>query len=126
MNRIGLALYKNKLAYVFDRADRLCILEDIDGIIELKEEILIPVDFRIHEKAMILVDAKIDTLICGAISNCNNLFVTQNGITVEAWICGEISEVIEKIKKQSLFDLKMPGVEINSYKRRHRSECSKK
>ncbi len=120
MKRIGIAMFSNKIAAVFNSADRFQILKIIDESIELGENYTIPINSNIIQKIKILKSLEVNKLVCGAISRCNSVLVEQNGIIVEAWICGDFEEIIEKILSERLFENKMPGCEVVRCQRRRR------
>ncbi|MCK5682699.1 hypothetical protein KAJ27_01200, partial [bacterium] len=78
------------------------------------------------QKVKILKRLKINKLVCGAISRCNSILIEENGITVEAWICGEFEEIIRKIQSERLYENKMPGCEgVRCQRRRRRGRKNK-
>jgi len=108
--RIAFAYWKDRIAPVFDTA-RFLRLVDVENhrVIAQSEEVLgedLP-QGTMHR----LVDLKVDTLVCGAISRQLEVAIATSGIEVVPFVAGDVETVIEAFLGRRLWgdSFKMPG-----------------
>jgi predicted Fe-Mo cluster-binding NifX family protein len=93
MMKIALPEWNGRISPVFDTAGRLVVVRIEDGAEAGRESVLIT-EQRPGPRAMMLLQAGISTLICGAVSNGMARAVEAAGIGIIPWIAGEIDDVV--------------------------------
>jgi len=102
--------WNSRIAPVFDVARTACIVEvDQDGRVSRRMETF--KDDLPAQKVLCLVQWKIETLVCGAISRSLQSILTAQAIRVIPFVAGDLQEVIEAWLKGSIEDaaFAMPG-----------------
>jgi predicted Fe-Mo cluster-binding NifX family protein len=106
---IGLPILDNRIAPVFDVArDILLVIVNDDTIIK-QELLVLPADA--NEKITKLVDAGVDTLLCGAISTAMDCSLKRHEIQVVSFLNGNVKSVLRGWFDNKLHEIEflMPG-----------------
>lgn len=104
------AYWDNRIAPVFDSAQQILVV-DTDGSETITEtQQTLPNSTSFH-KAAHLVELGINTLVCGAISRPLHEWLLARGISVMAFIAGDLKEVIHALQDGNLESncFAMPG-----------------
>ena len=119
MERIALAIWRNRISPLFDVAKKIHIVDLQNGVPAGNAEALF---FRnsIAGKISRFCDLNINTLICGAISKELSLMLTTNGIHVIAFVAGDKDDVLAAYLKNGWVpsDFCMPGCNFRGQRRR--------
>lgn len=108
--KIALATWAERIAPVFDVAQKALIIEVDSGTIVGSTEEALPARDPV-QRAMHLGGLKVDILVCGAISQDMEAAIRSYGIQVFSFVAGEIQEVIQAWLKGGLAQARfaMPG-----------------
>jgi predicted Fe-Mo cluster-binding NifX family protein len=106
--KICLAVYKHRLASLFDNASGLKLFESGEGG-EVRPAGEIPLSGPHQDRVAPVLALRPDLLICGAMSGCTWRQISDSGITVHAWIRGDVEEVLQAWRSGELDSLSMPG-----------------
>jgi len=112
---IGFALYKNRIASLFENSTELGVYCDKSEKWELVECIGFDVPDAFN-KVRILKKANLDILICGAITWEIATLIDKSGISLYPWISGNIDEVLDAFKNGQIDGFIMPG--FNKHRKR--------
>lgn len=129
--RVAIAVWKNRIAPLFDAAGT-CLIAETEGFgkpIHVIESLEVPPDWC-RQKVAMLVQREVSTLICGAISRPCEVHTVTQGIELYAFISGELDSVLEAWSKGTLErrEFAMPGCDGRPRRRgrqhgRHRGGC---
>ena len=125
--------WRNRVAPLFDASQHLLVGEssgygfevEIIGSLNIGEA-------KIEDKVQLLKEAKVDLLICGAISKELESLILSEGIEVDSFVAGEIEHVLRAFSAGALRDgqsYSMPGcsqVRHRSRHRRNRGSCQRR
>jgi predicted Fe-Mo cluster-binding NifX family protein len=108
--KVAIAIWRDRIAPVFDVSKNLLVLEIENNWVAKQSVEVFEKDnpaFRISK----LMDLKIETLICGAISNPLSQMISLQGIKTIPFTCGQITPVIQAFLHNKLPDheFMMPG-----------------
>jgi len=125
---IALSIWDDRIAPVFDVAMQLLLVEVQDGEIVKQSLERLP-SGSILEKAIRLQQLGIDTLICGAVSSQVKSFLDMYGISVTAFISGDVQEILQSWLSDNFdeADFAMPGCgKQKGCANRQRLRCGRK
>jgi predicted Fe-Mo cluster-binding NifX family protein len=92
--KAAFAHWDNRIAPVFDVARQLHVVEtEADQIVAESEEALAD-GLPVH-KVLRLVELRIDTLVCGAISRPLHEMIALHGIRVVPFVAGDLREIVD-------------------------------
>ncbi len=92
--RVAISFWGDRVAPVFDTAERLRVME-LSGVCVLRESVEeIPADSPI-QKLQRMQELGIDVLVCGAVSRSLEAVLVSSGIEVISFIAGDLSKVAE-------------------------------
>ncbi|MBF0120660.1 MAG: NifB/NifX family molybdenum-iron cluster-binding protein [Desulfobacterales bacterium] len=119
---LAVAVGNNRISPVFDVAKKILVLEIEKGAI-VRENIEVFSCDNSSYKITKLIELKVHTLICGAISRQLLNMITMNGIEIIPFIAGEVKEVISAYLEGglSISIFSMPGCS-----KRQNKECKKR
>jgi predicted Fe-Mo cluster-binding NifX family protein len=106
--KICLAVYKHRLASLFDTAAGLKLFESGERD-EVRPAGEIPLTGTHQDRVAPVLAQRPDLLICGAMSGCTRRLLSDSGITVHAWIRGDVEDVLQAWSCGELDSLCMPG-----------------
>lgn len=106
--RICLAAYNHRLAALFDNSTRLLLFEGQGEIFSPSGEIHPPGHGAPPRVAAVLACGA-EVLICGALSRCTRHILSDSGLIIWDWVCGDIDQVLTAWTQGRLTDLSMPG-----------------
>ncbi len=108
--KIAIPYCRGRISPVFDVAENLYLIEVRDGQ-EVSRENLVLTGNGFFAKAGELASAGAELLICGAVSGSQEIALTNAGIQVAGFICGDVETVIAAFINGTLTDdrLQMPG-----------------
>lgn len=115
--KVAIPIWGSRISPLFDTAQRLLVVEIVDGKVENRKYENINEDFP-PRRIRHLVEIGVNVLICDGISSSLALMASAAGVVVIPWISGEVDEVIQAYLKN-----KLPGQEsyMSGYcKRRYR------
>lgn len=93
--RLAIAALNNRVAPVFDTARRLIII--CDDTTDFWDEVALQ-DKNHVQRTVYLVEAGIDVLICGAVSQALSRMIQGHGIEVHSFVSGDLADVLEAYK----------------------------
>ena len=93
MSKIAVPIWQNRVSPVLDSARSVLVVDLDGGKIVSQETVYLPAT-SLGERVEIIADQRIDTVLCGALSRTLNDLLTRAGITVYAWITGELDDVL--------------------------------
>ncbi len=116
--KVAFAAWNGRMSPVFDVAPQ-AILTDADDS-RTRETLILPEDG--NEKFIVLEQAGVNLLVCGAISQSLSGVAASHGLQVIPFIAGSTDEVIAAFRRGRLEDdqFLMPGC-----RRRHRRRCGR-
>jgi predicted Fe-Mo cluster-binding NifX family protein len=117
--RVAVAVFNDRISPVFDVSRQIRILDVEKGRI-IKEEVTMYSDDNSLHKVARLRDMKVDTLICGAISQPLERMLNESGIKILGFIAGSIEDVL---KAYLLDDLARPTMAMPGCRWRYRKLC---
>ncbi len=120
--------WRNRVAPLFDASQQLLIGEssgygfevEIIGTLNI-------VELKMENKVQLLKEAKVDLLICGAISKELETLILNEGIEVDSFVAGEIEHVLRAFSVGALRDgqsYSMPGCSQVRHRSRQRRRGS--
>jgi predicted Fe-Mo cluster-binding NifX family protein len=120
--KIAIAYWQDRISPVFDVSDRLCLIDIEDGK-EVKREIRILTSRDPFNRAREVSGFGTDVLICGAVSRALEMALTDAGIQVAGFMCGDLDAVLSAFLCGQLTDdsFFMPGCYGEQRRRRFRS-----
>lgn len=101
--KIAIPVFHNRVSPVFDWSSRILVIET-DGSREISREERSTAGTSPATRADYLVEMKVDTLLCGGISETMLALVLRRGINVIPWVAGEAEEVFS-----GFLDGRVPG-----------------
>lgn len=111
MTKAAFAIWKNRIAPVFDVTRAVHLVETREGLIVHQKESSIAAEIP-NQKVGRLAELEVNTLICGAISKSLQAMLTAYGIEVIPFVSGDLDEVIQAWLNNELTDssvFAMPG-----------------
>ncbi len=131
--RVAVSQWRNRVAPLFDASQQLLIGEssgygfdvEIIGTLNIAE-------LKMENKVQLLKEAKVDLLICGAISKELETLILNEGIEVDSFVAGEIEHVLRAFSVGALRDgqsYSMPGCSQVRHRSRHgrnRGSCKRR
>jgi predicted Fe-Mo cluster-binding NifX family protein len=121
--RIAIPIWQGRISPVFDVAGQLLLVELADGREVARQEHVLR-DTTAEERASLLAELGVKTLICAGVSQPLETGLNDRGIRVIAAICGNVEEVLAAFVAKHLGEERfaMPGC-CRQRKRRHRGGC---
>jgi predicted Fe-Mo cluster-binding NifX family protein len=121
--RIAIPIWQGRISPVFDVAGQLLLVELADGLEVARQEHVLG-DTTAEERASLLAELGVKTLICAGVSQPLETGLNDRGIKVIAAICGNIEEVLAAFIAKHLGEERfaMPGC-CRQRNRRHRGGC---
>jgi len=118
---IAIAVWGDRISPVFDSSKSLLVLQTNANIIEERTKMELHGELPM-ERAHELLEARVQTLICGAISAEYEKEIAGTGIRLFSFIAGDAEHVIESyLRGESLFTaFHMPGCGRRHQHRRNR------
>lgn len=112
--RVFITVWNGRVSPVFDVAKEAVVLEVDSCKISSEKKLAMTCETNI-ERVEFVLDLKIDTVICGAVSRNVEMSLVEKGVTVHSFISGDISDVIQGLKEERLSEMKfaMPGCRRN-------------
>ncbi|MBF0541847.1 MAG: hypothetical protein HQK91_10415 [Nitrospirae bacterium] len=117
--KIAVPIFNNQVSPRFDSARELIIVDAEDGNSAERKRI-ITIDLPCSEKIQMLVELKINTLLCGGIDKMCEQSLKHYGIQVKSWLSGDAETILtnyllnyEKFNKTKLKRYRMGS---NDYK----------
>lgn len=120
--RAAFAVWDQRIAPVFDVTRRVHIVEAQGGRVVEELDQTLP-DGMPAQRALRLAELGVDALICGAVSRSMQALIVSYGISVRAFVAGELNDVVEAWLTSRLDSpaYAMPGCRRG--RRRRRSGC---
>lgn len=118
-------MWRGRVSPVFDVAGQFLVAELVDGIeVSRREHPLSACD--VQQRVAQLAELRVQTLICGAISQPLEALLTEGGIKVYGGICGHVDDVLKAFATGTLDDSRfaMPGW-CGRRRRRVRGGCQR-
>jgi predicted Fe-Mo cluster-binding NifX family protein len=108
--KVALAIWNERIAPVFDAASQVLIVDVCDGKINDSKKIQLSSEIAMN-KIIQLADLNVSMLVCGAISNPLLNQANAYGIKVNAFVSGQIAEILQALLQNRLDDKQfvMPG-----------------
>lgn len=108
--KLAIPVWQSRISPVFDVAGQLLLVELADGR-EVHREERVFTEATLDERARILAEIGIKTLICAGISQSLENVLAEHGIRVIARICGGVEEVLSAFMQGRLGEKRfaMPG-----------------
>ncbi len=105
-----------------DTARQLLVAEIESGMVTNNTIVEIP-PLHISQKARMIAELGVETLICGAVSRPMEQVLTAFGVNIIPWIRGDVKQVIEAYINGAIFKEQyiLPGCHHRSRRRRHMS-----
>lgn len=102
--------WQNRIAPVFDTARTLWVIESNSGRRVAEEQLLLGEEQAIA-RVMRLVEAEVDSLVCGALSRQVHGLLQAYGIKVVPFVAGDLDEVVQAFLSGALTqaNFAMPG-----------------
>jgi len=128
---IAIPIWEGRVSPVFDVAQRLALTTIESGTIVNTAEMTLPPQ-DVPARVKLLVDRKVDVLLCGAISGCVLGLLEESSIRVVPYVCGPVVQVLDAFLRNRLAEcgLVMPGCRCGSgpgnggrQRRRRRGWC---
>ena len=118
MVKAAFAVWKSRIAPVFDVAQELRVIEEDAGRIVKEEVVYLPKDLSAG-KIIAIADRRIEALICGAVSRPLHELILAKGIQVFPFVAGEFSEIVQAWLSNKLDErYAMPGCASRNRRRR--------
>ena len=107
---IAVPIWEGRVSPVFDVAQRLALTTIDSGKAVRIQEVAIPSEDP-PARVKLLVEQKVDVLLCGAVSGCVRTLLEESGIRVVPYVCGPVEAVLDAFLENRLADsgLVMPG-----------------
>ena len=110
--KIAMTVWGNRVSPVFDSAQTILIAEIENRVLRSQSREFIPGKIP-ATLARLLVEKKIDTLICGAISKQPAHIIESAGIRLVSFVTGNAEKLIEAYASgAAIEDFRMPGCGI--------------
>ncbi len=107
--KVAMTVWGNRISPVFDSAQTILLADIEDGKIVAQQRQFLP-RLVASGLARMVVEKKIDTLICGAISERPAQIIQQSGITLFSFVGGNAERFLEAFAAgRSLGSFRMPG-----------------
>lgn len=107
--KVAVTVWGNRISPVFDSAQTILFADIADGTVLRKKREFIP-DASGPALATILVEKKIETLICGAISKQPGRIIESGGIKLIAFVAGKADQILQSYASgDSIHPFLMPG-----------------
>ena len=92
--KIAIPIWNNRVSPVLDTAGQLLLVEVEGGAVVSRQVQALP---NLHpvQRARLICNAGIDTLICGAVSQCVEATLANAGIRVVPFVGGDVEQVIQ-------------------------------
>jgi len=121
--KVAVPVWQGRVSPVFDVAGQLLLVELVEGVETSRREHRLP-DAEPQQRAALLSELQVETLICGAISQPLEALVTDSGIKVYGRVCGNVDEVLRAFAAGAVSDPRyaMPGC-CGRQRRRFRGGC---
>jgi hypothetical protein len=108
--RLAIPEHRDRVAPVFDSCRRLLVFqqdEDTDNLLDAHDWSAVPRMAR----ASCLKELMIELLVCGGVSRLLEDEVGRHGIDVIPWVAGEVTEILEALRRGTISDpcYTMPG-----------------
>jgi len=120
MERIAIPIWNNRVSPVLDTATQLVVFEaeDLSGPGVVTQ--LPAVSFA--QRARLIKDLQVTTLLCGAVSRCLMDLLTRYGVTVHPWLTGDVNDILRAYRDGGLGSARfiLPGCELGQRRRRGR------
>ncbi len=108
--KLCLAAYSHRLASLFDNASSLLLYEaDKQGYWQKTAEIRVSEKDGAYSRARLLLEFRVEILICGGISHCTKRMLQSSGVQVLDWLRGDIQQVLAAWNAGDISGLSMPG-----------------
>jgi predicted Fe-Mo cluster-binding NifX family protein len=123
--RVAVPVWQGRVSPVFDVAGQLLLVELVKGAETCRSEHRLR-DAEPEQRAAQLCELKVETLICGAISQALEALLTENGIRVHGRVCGNVDDVLRAFATGTLGQTRfvMPGC-CGQARRRFRGACGR-
>lgn len=105
---LALAAYENRIASLLETANRFVVI-DLPPNDFISKKIVVVMDNTLSNVIQLLHKNNITVLICGAINSCMFWAIEAAGIQVIPWITGDVDDVLEAYKNDTLEKCMMPG-----------------
>ena len=117
--RIAIAYWQGRVSPVFDVSDHLLLIDIEDGREQCRKGIQLA-HRDPHERTREVSRLGVDILLCGAVSRVLETCLTDAGVTVLGFICGDIEAIFTAFLLDQLSDTRflMPGCR-RKWKRPH-------
>jgi len=108
--RVAIAIWQGRISPVFDVARQL-VLVDVEHGVQVNRAQKLLTETSPAARVECLADWGVDVLICGAVSWPLEAMLTNAGIRVMAYICGQADQILEAFVSGQLNvqDSLMPG-----------------
>ena len=126
MTKAAFAIWKNRIAPVFDVTRTVYLIETAAGQIVHQAQSSVAGEIP-NQKVGRLAELGVNTLICGAISRPLQAMLMAHGIDVISFISGQLDDVIQAWLNNELIGssvFSMPGCR-NTHRRRYRGAIKK-
>lgn len=90
--KIAIPVFQNRVSPVFDWSSRILVIET-DGRLEIGREEHGLAGASLKDRADRLMEMKVDSLLCGGISEAMLALLIARGINVIPWVAGDTEEV---------------------------------
>ncbi len=109
--RIGIPVFNNRVSPVFDWARRLLVVDVDEHGKKTFEKILEIPGYDLYERVDLLVENKVEVLVCAGICMALLRMIIAKGISVIPGIVGDVDDVIEALIHGNIEEPKfvMPG-----------------
>jgi predicted Fe-Mo cluster-binding NifX family protein len=123
--KIAVPIWQGRVSPVFDVAGQFVLVELVEGAEKSRRQHRLP-DAEPQQRAALLVELQVETLICGAISQPLEALLTENGINVYGRVCGNVEDVLRAFAAGTLGQPRfaMPGC-CGQARRRFRGGCGR-
>ncbi len=92
MKKIGITIWQNRIAPLFDVAKNILILKEDKGQVVSKELFYLPEE-GFHARIIKILSLNLDVVICGGISRPYFEVLISNGTEVIPFIAGDVEEI---------------------------------
>ncbi len=109
--RVGIPVFNNRVSPVFDWAKRLLVVDIDDTGKKLSESVVEITGYDLYGRVELLVNNKIEILVCAGICMALMQMIRARGISVIPGVVGEIDDVIEALINGTIEEPRfaMPG-----------------
>jgi predicted Fe-Mo cluster-binding NifX family protein len=124
--KLAIPVWQGRISPVFDVAGQLLLVELAAGREVVRSEQMVG-GTTADERARLVADIGVETLICAGISQPLETSLADRGIRVIARICGNVEEVLSAFVAGRLREERfaMPGC-CGQHRRRHRGGCRRR